>query len=625
METQRSALFGRRESDQQHGVQYELLKVIAEYNKERILEYDVATDCAILYEVKNGKLIARLISDGYKENIDQYASLYAKEDREKFKKAFLKCLEASTHSTIDIRCNLNGEMEWYRLFLASIADDNGKVFNIAGRFLSIHDEKLVNETIRRKAEIDALTGVYNHITFENLCAECLGRIEGEVMFLMMDVDDFKMINDSLGHNVGDMVLSQTGLVLNSAMETRGIAGRLGGDEFAALVWGFPDREAVSEFCSNLRMELKNIIFDMEYSASMGVSVRAGRQMTFKDLYYEADQAVYVAKKNGKNQIIYYDEIEETDENDEADEVDTSVAVSVNPGERVLRSYERFVINEHMEYLFVVDMKGENILYANRVAKEKMRDGENAWLQLSVDDLLCGSPMDYKKEENQAEFYFVSRESVRCGNGLTQQLGPSDYMVHVVPYKLRGKVFKMVSLIDLSDQKHMNSVMLKRQELQKAVEKCMLSLIDDDFSVGYARSLQQLCDFYDADCAAIVYYNDGTYNKIEEFHRPNAEIMAKIFKNAAFEGKLTKFEPLVGEDGKIFLPKVTKIKEKYPILYTKLVDNRVWSLAGTYLERKDKRAGILVLLNPRHNLGENHVMRVFSSYLATEILRWKNKE
>lgn len=627
METQRKSEFGRRKSDRTRGAQYELLKVIAEHSQERIFEYDVEDDCAVLYEVKEGNFIARLISDQYTAHIDDYLKLYQEEDREEFKQSFLKCLEAPAHCSIDLRCNMTGTMEWYRLFLVSITDDSGNVCNIAGRFVSIHDEKLVNETIRRKAEIDALTGVYNHIVFENLCEERLAELEGEVLFLMMDVDDFKMINDSLGHNVGDMVLSQTGQVLNETIGTHGMAGRLGGDEFAALIWGFSNRAAIVEFCDKLRMNLKNIIFDMEYSASMGGGIRAGRKMTFKDLYYEADQAVYAAKKNGKNQIVYYDEVADKDEAEEdANETNASLIenAAVSLAGQLLCSKDRAFFNESLEYIFVLDETCEHILFANQRVKELSNDDENLWKKLQVKDLLEGSPIDVKSEQFQKESCFVSYGAQRTGESFRKIFKDADYLVHIIPMERNGKLLKQVLLVDLSDSKQLSQVMVKRQEHQKEIEKCIERVAEEDVSSGYKACLQILCDYYDADCATVVFFDDGNFDKAEEFHRKNAEIMARIVLNVTEEGKIKDFKPLLEEDGSLFLRKVTKIKETYPQIYTQLVDCRVWSLSGMCLRKKDMWAGVLLILNPRRNIGDDTVMRMTGARITTEILSSNHK-
>ena len=142
---------------------------------------------------------------------------------------------------------------------------------------------------------------------------------------MLDIDDFKMINDTQGHAVGDMVLSQTGSILSEVTGDRGIVGRLGGDEFAVFASGFQNSVEMEEFCVSLRENLKKIIFDMEYSVSIGAAKLDGRRISFPDFYYEADRAVYAAKRGGKNRIVFYDQIKENQEPETADPVEPILA------------------------------------------------------------------------------------------------------------------------------------------------------------------------------------------------------------------------------------------------------------------------------------------------------------
>ena len=79
------------------------------------------------------------------------------------------------------------------------------------------------DLITEVGRMDALTNVYNHKAFEEKCEKELAKGKANAIFLMMDVDDFKLINDTQGHNVGDLVLSQTGAILNEAVSGHGFA------------------------------------------------------------------------------------------------------------------------------------------------------------------------------------------------------------------------------------------------------------------------------------------------------------------------------------------------------------------------------------------------------------------
>ena len=314
-----------------------LLSVVAEQNRERIFDYDVVSDTVRMYKIVDGQFeILHEITDYMDGNgIGKY--FIDEEDVEKYRESIEKCLAGPCDQLIDVHYHDKGEpSEWYRAYLSSIADETGRVTQIVGRLMSVQKDKMANEMIRRRAEIDALTNVYNHKAFEERCEKEIEKGKENAIFLMMDVDDFKMINDTQGHNVGDLVLSQTGAILNEAVSGHGFAGRLGGDEFALFAWGLGSRDEMREFVSKLRDNLKTIIFDMEYSASIGVGVLdSERQLTFRDLYFEADQAVYAAKHHGKNQIVFYDDIDEKTVNETAEVIEDPAEMTQDADERAI--------------------------------------------------------------------------------------------------------------------------------------------------------------------------------------------------------------------------------------------------------------------------------------------------
>lgn len=185
----------------------------------------------------------------------------------------------------------------------SIAEEDGKTDRMVGRFCCVQQEKAITERMRRRAEIDVLTNVYNHKAFEEYCAKELAECTTNALFVMLDIDDFKMINDTQGHAVGDMVLSQTGSILSEVTGDRGIVGRLGGDEFAVFASGFQNSVEMEEFCVSLRENLKKIIFDMEYSVSIGAAKLDGRRISFPD-FIMRQTGQFTRRKRRKNRIVF---------------------------------------------------------------------------------------------------------------------------------------------------------------------------------------------------------------------------------------------------------------------------------------------------------------------------------
>lgn len=252
--------------------QNELLRVVAEQNHERLIEYDVKEDRAVVYAIENDRFEVLFdIEDYVKKN--HYGSVFIDpEDKKVFRRAMHACLQKEGTVTVDVRyCEKENQPEWYRFYLVSIAEEDGKTDRMVGRFCCVQQEKAITERMRRRAEIDVLTNVYNHKAFEEYCAKELAECTTNALFVMLDIDDFKMINDTQGHAVGDMVLSQTGSILSEVTGDRGIVGRLGGDEFAVFASGFQNSVEMEEFCVSLRENLKKIIFDMEYSVSIGAA------------------------------------------------------------------------------------------------------------------------------------------------------------------------------------------------------------------------------------------------------------------------------------------------------------------------------------------------------------------
>lgn len=314
-----------------------LLKVVAEQNRERILDYDVDQDTVKIYCIVDGQFKTLHEVPDYIKG-DGFGKYFIDpEDIDNYRKALEVCLTEPCSQLVDVRYHDKGaKNEWYRAYLNSLTDDKGKIVRIVGRLMSVQKDKMANEKIQRRAEIDALTNVYNHKAFEEKCEKELAKGKANAIFLMMDVDDFKLINDTQGHNVGDLVLSQTGAILNEAVSGHGFAGRLGGDEFAVFVWDLGSIDEMRAFVSQLRDNLKTIIFDMEYSASIGVGVLdSDAPLTFKDMYFKADQAVYAAKHHGKNQIVFYDDIDEKTVNETAEVIEDPAEMTQDADERAI--------------------------------------------------------------------------------------------------------------------------------------------------------------------------------------------------------------------------------------------------------------------------------------------------
>ena len=167
--------------------------------------------------------------------------------------------------------------------------------------------------MEEKAERDPLTGVYNKGTAQELIDAAIreGIAEGTVnAVFMLDLDNFKAINDNLGHAMGDSVLVEAAEQLKNNFKGKDIIGRMGGDEFIIFMGDVVDPKNAQLFGCRLNRLLtrkypcKN--GSIQVTASIGIAFAGTDGTSFQELYEKADKALYVTKKNGKSGCTTYE-------------------------------------------------------------------------------------------------------------------------------------------------------------------------------------------------------------------------------------------------------------------------------------------------------------------------------
>lgn len=174
-------------------------------------------------------------------------------------------------------------------------------------FVSHLEESRIKEELIMLASFDELTGVFNRRKLIELASEEYERfVTGGQPFsvLMMDVDNFKQLNDSFGHAAGDFILAKFAAYVAKSLDVGSIWGRLGGDEFTLVLPGISGAEAklIAERL-HLDLNLEPIIWQNEqlnYTISIGITEKQAQDHSFENLLRRADQALYHAKRNGRN-------------------------------------------------------------------------------------------------------------------------------------------------------------------------------------------------------------------------------------------------------------------------------------------------------------------------------------
>lgn len=200
---------------------------------------------------------------------------------------------------------------------------------ILGTILSIHVTNPVNRIVTKlntQANIDRLTGIYNKLSFEENSEYMLKNAgEGERhAIILLDVDNFKGVNDTLGHAYGDRVLADIGNILRLTFNSSDCLGRIGGDEFCVLLNIPANRqqdymtlihEKCRALCDAFHNNYTGSSGDYKISASIGAAVFPDDGKSFSELYRNADAALYSSKHKGKDTFTIYSDVrEENDEN-----------------------------------------------------------------------------------------------------------------------------------------------------------------------------------------------------------------------------------------------------------------------------------------------------------------------
>jgi diguanylate cyclase (GGDEF)-like protein/PAS domain S-box-containing protein len=219
---------------------------------------------------------------------------------------------AAPHYDVEYRVrDLNGSYVWVHARGKALRDDNGIVLRVAGSLTDITDRKLQEDKIYHLAYFDALTGLPNRRRLELLLAEksILDQANGALLFI--DLDNFKLINDSSGHACGDALIADVARQLAMAVGSSHILARIGGDEFIVVLTN-TNRQAFIQAYAQRLINLFNTPFTCQghqyyLSASIGIAFFPKDGAGLDDLLRKADTALHVAKATGRSAYRFFEQ------------------------------------------------------------------------------------------------------------------------------------------------------------------------------------------------------------------------------------------------------------------------------------------------------------------------------
>ncbi|MEG1641602.1 MAG: EAL domain-containing protein [Synergistaceae bacterium] len=203
---------------------------------------------------------------------------------------------------VNMRFNEDEEYSWYNLTYMSQRDEKTSESIVTLIFSDISKYKRNEVMLYDKAKRDSLTTLLNRVSFEQEANKILKNKKGneKLSFVLLDLDDFKRVNDKFGHLVGDEIIRKMASVLKKSIRSDEIAGRLGGDEFAILLTDIPTVEYVENKIKTISRHFAYECKKYKATCSIGFSL-SDNESTFVSLYKAADENMYMSKNLIKEQ------------------------------------------------------------------------------------------------------------------------------------------------------------------------------------------------------------------------------------------------------------------------------------------------------------------------------------
>ncbi len=291
-------------------VQNQLYRMLLDQTGTVVFDYNAESDTITYYRHLSERDKKPFLVEQLHTNPEKF-TLLSENDRKEFICVLDRLSESmeSEKSTDELPVIIeeNGYKKHYRCHFKSISDNSEKVFRIIGKIEDVEDEMVKFGEIQAKAMYDSLcVDIYNKATTEELIKSELKHTTGGAL-LMIDIDDFKSINDNLGHLFGDEFLKQFAATLKDVFRDSDIVGRYGGDEFFVFVSHAGTSVAVKkgEVILNRISEI-NVPKIGQVKTSIGIAAVTPENRDYRQIVKQADSALYHAKNQGKNCVILFD-------------------------------------------------------------------------------------------------------------------------------------------------------------------------------------------------------------------------------------------------------------------------------------------------------------------------------
>ena len=287
-------------------------KIIMEQAEDTLFEWDTQTDTVTYSANFEKKFGYTPIMKNFSKRI-RFVSHIHPADIPEFTEMYHLLMKGMLYREIEFRLSdAAGRYRWCRLRASSQFDAAGKVSRVIGMLADVDEQKRAEEALQYQADRDELTQLYNRRTARRLIEAILEEpcVKGYRALMVLDVDDFKKINDSNGHMFGDSVLKAVAGILTRQFRSEDILARIGGDEFLLFMSHVPDVKTVETRMSMVLESIQDMCLEhgmvIHPSCSIGAAFQPMHGDDFDTLFRHADTAMYGAKGEGKSCFRIYD-------------------------------------------------------------------------------------------------------------------------------------------------------------------------------------------------------------------------------------------------------------------------------------------------------------------------------
>lgn len=287
-------------------------KIIMEQTNDIIFEWDMDRDTVSYSSNWNRKFGYQPITEQVSRRLVRASHIHP-EEMIGTSRLIEDLKKGTPYGEMELRiADARGRYRWCKIRASVQFGSPDKPVKVIGVITDIDQEKKESQSLRKKAERDGLTGLYNKSTAREMIEECLGnrREDGQSALIILDVDDFKGINDRYGHMFGDTVLQRISEELQKLFRQGDILARIGGDEFLIYMDDVGNREIAAQRAERIiagfgRMFSKDML-KIPPACSIGISVCPRDGDNFDVLFQHSDLALYEAKSRGKNCYVMFE-------------------------------------------------------------------------------------------------------------------------------------------------------------------------------------------------------------------------------------------------------------------------------------------------------------------------------